>query len=156
MPTRPSESAEHSFPSNSPTTSFSSASRIITDDTRRAVADLSDEQSVEGGSIREPDDPEVLIAQLLLEENESSSLGVECTFSEGDTLIQEGERRDTCLLLLDGEVKVKKMIYHPDRGTHSIMIRTLYAPCLIGEIALMTDGFATASVIANEHCLISI
>ncbi len=116
------------------------------------IRDLSDDRSVEGRNDREPDDPEVQITHLLLGNDQGASLGEKCLFSEGDHLITEDERRDSCLLLIDGEVVIKKMIYHPDLGTHSVVLRTLHAPCLLGEIALMTDGIATASVIAKESC----
>ncbi len=66
------------------------------------------------------------------------------TFAGSEALLVEGEQGEDCYVIVDGEVEVYK-----DVGGQAVLLSTLTAGDIVGEMALITNEPRTASVIAR-------
>ena len=64
------------------------------------------------------------------------------TFSDGDTIVEDGEQGDQIFVLLDGEANVEKAL--PEGR---IIIQGLRAGDVFGELALMGQKTRTADIV---------
>jgi SulP family sulfate permease len=69
----------------------------------------------------------------------------------GMTLIRQGEPADAMYLIERGSVSAR--IEQPGNAAHRL--RTTMAGALIGEVAIYTGGVRTASVVAEEDCVVT-
>ncbi|UCD81034.1 MAG: cyclic nucleotide-binding domain-containing protein [Desulfobacterales bacterium] len=70
-----------------------------------------------------------------------------CFFKIGDVIINEGERDGRLFILISGRVEVIKSYRTPKAKR----LRTLTAPCYIGEMALIDDMLRSATVVAKGN-----
>lgn len=66
-------------------------------------------------------------------------------FSAGETLIEEGRKEEQLYILTSGTVEVYKRLL-PGRGQ---LLATIEAPSVVGEMGLLTEPKAAASVVAK-------
>ncbi len=82
------------------------------------------------------------------------SLCEECTFDDGEVILQENSRETELYLIIKGSVNVlvNPALVSPQPGdaTRPVIIATLRRGQSFGEIALVDEGVRTASVCAAE------
>ena len=80
------------------------------------------------------------------ERSEMGTLLEPASFAAGEEIIAEGGPEEYLYVLTSGKVEVRKEVV-PGRSQH---LATMQAPTLVGEMGLMTDPKATATVTATS------
>jgi CRP/FNR family cyclic AMP-dependent transcriptional regulator len=80
------------------------------------------------------------------EQAEIEALLEPASFGAGEEIFEEGGPEKCLYVLTSGTVKVYKEIY-PSQRQH---LATIHAPTVVGELGLMTETKAAASVVAEE------
>ena len=73
-----------------------------------------------------------------------------CTYEAGTPLIEYGEESDFMIFLLQGSVRIQRMIDGEDRA---LLLATRRPGVILGEMALLTDQPRTADVIAETDVI---
>jgi len=87
------------------------------------------------------------------------SVAHEIKWSEGDTVITEGEMGETIYIIYSGSVKVSKRLTLPqlsdERGPSEKTLIRLDAvePIVVGEVAMLTKAERSATITAMKECL---
>jgi len=87
------------------------------------------------------------------------SVAHEIKWSEGDTVITEGEMGETIYIIYSGSVKVSKRLTLPqlsdERGPSEKTLIRLDAvePIVVGEVAMLTKAERSATITATKQCL---
>ena len=87
------------------------------------------------------------------------SVAHEIKWSEGDTVITEGEMGETIYIIYSGSVKVSKRLTLPqlsdERGPSEKTLIRLDAvePIVVGEVAMLTKAERSATITATKECL---
>ena len=69
-------------------------------------------------------------------------------FNAGDVIIQEGKRYSAIFQIASGSCKIEKAL--PGNEAHSVVLGTLKAGEIFGEMSFFTDKVASATVVAEE------
>jgi diguanylate cyclase (GGDEF)-like protein len=79
---------------------------------------------------------------------ELSSLGTEATLAQGDVLWREGDPGDHVVVLLEGSLDVT----HETPEGEVVVLRTMYAGAVVGEVAVLDGQARSATVSARARC----
>ncbi|MDX8401063.1 MAG: cyclic nucleotide-binding domain-containing protein [Mariprofundaceae bacterium] len=71
------------------------------------------------------------------------------TFHKGDVIMKEGEEGGVLYLLRSGSADIYRNIHGEDQR-----LATVREGALFGEMTFLTGGTASASVVANEDCVV--
>jgi CRP/FNR family cyclic AMP-dependent transcriptional regulator len=88
------------------------------------------------------------------------SVAHEIKWSEGDTVITEGEMGETMYIIYSGSVKVSKRLTLPqfsdERGHSEKTLIRLDAtePIVVGEVAMLTKAERSATITATKECMV--
>jgi len=88
------------------------------------------------------------------------NITVEKSFAKGDIIMQEGDKEDSLYLIVGGEVDVSKsltMKFGEDEFRKTEKVLTHYGPddnIILGEMALINQGYRSASVLARTDCIL--
>lgn len=70
-------------------------------------------------------------------------------FNAGDVIIQEGKRYSAIFQIASGACKIEKAL--PGSESHSVVLGTLKAGEIFGEMSFFTEEAASATVVAEEE-----
>lgn len=70
------------------------------------------------------------------------------TVAKGDTIIQEGQKYSLICQIVSGSCRIEKEV--PGSPEEAVVLGLMHPGELFGEITFLTEGVATASVIAEE------
>ena len=87
------------------------------------------------------------------------SVAHEIKWSEGDTVITEGEMGETIYIIYSGSVKVSKRLTLPQLsdergpGEKTLLRMDAVEPIVVGEVAMLTKAERSATITATKECL---
>src|SRR5262249_11633315 len=70
------------------------------------------------------------------------------TLRPGEYLVRKGETGNELYMVVSGRLRA----FDVDREGHEVTLREMGSTAIIGEVAVLGDGFRSASVVAEEEC----